>query len=146
MGNIRKNDFMRNKRDKKQRSHRFKEATPLCPNCLKEVDPNAYYCPYCNSPSAINPNATYMPYNNIKFENEPITSIFPIYGILVLLTFCILCTWLSLVIFPLCVRWIIINPRLHTKLNFILLALTGTIIAIIIVVKIIQGDFFDPFI
>ncbi len=43
------------------------QAKPLCPNCLRPVDPRAYYCPYCGSNEAINPLASYMPFVRIRF-------------------------------------------------------------------------------
>lgn len=46
------------------------DATPLCPNCLKPVDPKQYYCPYCGSNEAINPLATYMPLVRIRHNYD----------------------------------------------------------------------------
>lgn len=41
------------------------DAEPLCPNCLKACDKNAYYCEHCESPSPINPLAMYIPFVNL---------------------------------------------------------------------------------
>ncbi|MDO8304001.1 MAG: zinc ribbon domain-containing protein [Sedimentisphaerales bacterium] len=46
------------------------DATPLCPNCLKPVDPKQYYCPHCGSNEAINPLATYMPLVRIRHNYD----------------------------------------------------------------------------
>jgi hypothetical protein len=46
------------------------DATPLCVNCLKPVDPKQYYCPYCGSNEAINPLATYMPLVRIRHNYD----------------------------------------------------------------------------
>jgi hypothetical protein len=46
------------------------DATPLCPNCLKPVDPKQYYCPHCGSNTAINPLATYLPIAQIRFNYD----------------------------------------------------------------------------
>ena len=43
------------------------DSTPVCPNCLHPVPPNAYYCPNCGSNETINPLASYMPFVNIRF-------------------------------------------------------------------------------
>jgi len=135
---------MSKQKTEKQTPPEFAEATPLYPNCLKEVDPKAYYFPHCDSPFAINPNVTYMPFQQIRFENEPITRFLPIYGILVLLSFCLEFAWLSLVIVPLCIRWMIKSPRLQTKLNFSMPIIVGGLLACVIVIKIIRDEFFWP--
>jgi hypothetical protein len=46
------------------------DATPLCVNCLKPVNPKQYYCPYCGSNEAINPLATYMPLVRIRHNYD----------------------------------------------------------------------------
>ena len=46
------------------------DATPLCPNCLKPVEPKQYYCPHCGSNEAINPLATYMPLVRIRHNYD----------------------------------------------------------------------------
>jgi hypothetical protein len=46
------------------------DATPLCPNCLKPVDPKQYYCQHCGSNEAINPLATYMPLVRIRHNYD----------------------------------------------------------------------------
>jgi hypothetical protein len=46
------------------------DATPLCLNCLKPVDPKQYYCPHCGSNEAINPLATYMPLVRIRHNYD----------------------------------------------------------------------------
>jgi len=42
-------------------------ATPVCPDCLRPVNPRAYYCPNCESNETINPLASYMPFVRIRF-------------------------------------------------------------------------------
>jgi hypothetical protein len=42
-------------------------ATPLCPNCLQEVDPLVYYCPSCGSTDVVNPLASYLPLVELRF-------------------------------------------------------------------------------
>ncbi len=44
-----------------------RDATPLCPACLKPVNPLDYYCPHCGSSEAINPLTPYMPYVRIRY-------------------------------------------------------------------------------
>jgi integral membrane sensor domain MASE1 len=46
------------------------DATPLCVNCLKPVDPKQYYCTHCGSNEAINPLATYMPLVRIRHNYD----------------------------------------------------------------------------
>ena len=43
------------------------DAIPLCPKCLKPVDPQDYYCPHCDSNEPINPLAAYMPFVRIRY-------------------------------------------------------------------------------
>jgi len=43
------------------------DAKPLCPKCLKPVDPKNYYCPYCGSNEPINPLAAYMPFVRLRY-------------------------------------------------------------------------------
>jgi len=43
------------------------DAMPLCPKCLKPVDPKDYYCPYCGSDEPINPLAAYMPFVRLRY-------------------------------------------------------------------------------
>jgi hypothetical protein len=43
------------------------DAKPLCPKCLKPVDLNNYYCPYCGSDEPINPLAAYMPFVRLRY-------------------------------------------------------------------------------
>jgi hypothetical protein len=43
------------------------DALPLCPQCLKTVDPLDYYCPHCGSDEVINPLAAYMPFVRIRY-------------------------------------------------------------------------------
>jgi hypothetical protein len=135
---------MSNQEDEKPAQDRADEATPLCQNCLKEVDANAYYCPHCNSPTAINPKAKYMPFEQIKDTSVPMGQRSAIYGILAMLLLCMVWTWLSLIVVPLSAGWIIKNPRLQTKLNLGVLTITGIILAWVIGARIISGKFFWP--
>jgi hypothetical protein len=43
------------------------DAMPLCPKCLKPVDPKDYYCPYCGSDEPINPLTAYMPFVRLRY-------------------------------------------------------------------------------
>ncbi len=42
-------------------------AKPVCPNCLKELDPRQNYCENCGSEQVNNPLASYMPFESIKY-------------------------------------------------------------------------------
>jgi len=50
-----------------QEDFELQNATPVCPHCLRPVDPLAYYCPNCDSNDAINPLACYLPFVRIRF-------------------------------------------------------------------------------
>ena len=43
------------------------DAEPLCPQCLKPVNPLSYYCPHCGSNEAINPLTPYIPFVRIPY-------------------------------------------------------------------------------